>query len=103
MVRSAEVLVNFQDATQFSGKLCGESGISIQDYSSWYSKEWEYSLCIEHCYSRCINGLLTGEENCRFTTSVINYGQDAIKTIGTGKIGNEVHGDRLEGILALVC
>ena len=49
--------------------------------------------------SSSIDILFTWDKFSSFRASLVNLGEDAVKSLGWGEIGNQVHGDILEWAL----
>jgi len=58
---------------------------------------WEDVGGVERCNAYRVNGFFTGDEDASLQDIVVCDGKYGVVVVGKGKLGDEVHGDRLEG------
>jgi hypothetical protein len=52
---------------------------------------------VECCNTYRVDGFFTGDEDASFQDVVVSDGEYGVIVVGRGELGDEVHGDRLEG------
>ena len=98
MIGGGEGNVVFEKMSEFSCKGGGELGAFVGDDLVVKTESWEDVLKKDLSNVRCRGSFVARVENYPLQKTMVYHDQNRIVAMGEGEVGDEVHGDLLEGV-----